>query len=58
MANQSQEIEGYLLANTNQIKYTLKGHTSYIYEMDQIKENNLVSCGENEIIIWNSINGE
>ncbi len=26
--------------------------------MDQIKENNLVSCGMNEIIIWNSINGE
>ena len=26
--------------------------------MDQIKENNLVSCGWYEIIIWNSINGE
>ena len=58
IANQSFEIEGYLLANTNQIKFTLKGHTSYIYEMDQIKENNLVSCGYYEIIIWNTINGE
>ena len=26
--------------------------------MDEIKENNLVSCGYKEIIIWNSMNGE
>ncbi len=35
----------------------MKGHTKYIFEMDQIKENNLISCGQNEVIIWNSING-
>ncbi len=40
IANECFEIEGYLLANTNQIKFTLKGHTDVIYEMDQIKENN------------------
>ena len=34
LANQSFEIECYLLINTNELKYTLKGHTSSIYEMD------------------------
>ncbi len=58
LANQSYEIESYLLLNTNELKYTFKGHTAIIYEMDQMKENNLLSCGHNEIIIWNSITGE
>ncbi len=58
LANQSYEIECYLLENTNEIKYTLKGHNNFIYEMDETKENNLVSCGYHEIIIWNMKNGE
>ncbi len=58
LANQSYEIQSYLLENTNELKFTLKGHTHVIYEIDQIKENNLVSCGNQEIIIWNSINSE
>jgi hypothetical protein len=32
--NQSYEIVSYLLANTNQLIFTLKGHTYAIYEMD------------------------
>jgi hypothetical protein len=34
LANHSKEIECYLLINTKELKYTLKGHTSNIYEMD------------------------
>ncbi len=58
IANQSYDIQCYLLINTNELIYSLKGHTNIIYQMDQINENNLISCGYYEIIIWNLKNGE
>ncbi len=36
----------------------MKGHTDYVCEINEIKENNLISCGCLEIIIWNMINGD
>ncbi len=58
LANQNCEIECYLRVDTNELKNTLKGHTGTIFEMDSIKESNLISSSTNEIIIWNMINGE
>ncbi len=56
--NPNFEIQCFLLLNPDLLKYTLKGHTDYVCEINEIKENNLISCGWREIIIWNLINGD